>query len=38
MRGQVRTAERLVVIAKELDHKELLECFFALGLKARATQ
>ena len=29
---------RLVVIAKELDHRELLECFTALGLKARATQ
>ena len=28
---------RLVVIAKELDHKELLECFSALGLMARVT-
>ena len=28
---------RLVVIAKELDHEELLGCFSALGLMARVT-
>ena len=28
---------RLVVIAKELDHGELLGCFSALGLTARVT-
>ena len=29
---------RLVVIAKELDHEELIDCFSALGLMARVTR